>query len=85
MAIDMSKRLAKDRPSAAPPKNDDAEFSVSRPIIWLLCFVAPVIAGAIFYYSWKGTNLRAANYANRASWAVFLGYVVLSFLGLASE
>lgn len=50
------------------PMTADEKLPLAPWAIWLLCFLFPVIAGAAFYYAWKGTNPKAANYANRASW-----------------
>lgn len=46
-------------------------------IIWILCLVDPVIAGAIFYYGWKKRLPVKAKQANRISWLVFSIAVII--------
>ena len=66
------------------PTIEEQPFPLSKGVIWVMCFAMPVICGSVLYYTWKGTNLRAANYANRLSWLSALvwvaGYVVYAFV-----
>ena len=65
-------------PSA--PSQGDEELPMPVWGIWILCFFFPVIAGAVLYYSWRGTNLKAANYANRVSFICAGFWVVISLV-----
>lgn len=62
-------------------KNTLAEGVVSQDpptaklkfIIWILCFLNPIIAGAFFYYGWKRQLPIKAAKANQISlWAFFI-------------
>ena len=47
--------------------------SKEKLFIWILCFLNPIIAGAIFYYGWKEKLPNKAKQANQISlWAFFI-------------
>lgn len=49
--------------------------------MWVLCFMNPVLSGAVFYYGWKNKLPTKAKQANQISlWAFF----ILILLGIAS-
>jgi cytochrome bd-type quinol oxidase subunit 2 len=59
-------------------KEKSGELSLrarEKSVIWLLCFMMPMISGAIFYYGLK--NKFKAKQANRISFIAFFIVLVL--------
>lgn len=52
-------------------------------LVWLFCFLNPIIAGAVFYYGWKKNLPMKAKAANQISLWAFL--ILVIFWGLASS
>ncbi len=52
-------------------------FEEHKRNIGLSACLAPVIGGAILYYSLRSTQPQAANYANRVSWIAFVVWAVV--------
>jgi hypothetical protein len=53
-----------------------AQFPMTKPAIWAVAFIAPIV-GAILYYSWRRKTPAAAEYANRASFVGFFFWVAV--------
>lgn len=59
-----------------------------KKVVLMTEFLAPVVAGAFYYYCWKGKLPTKAKWANRSSWIIFglqlITGLVLYKLGLIS-
>lgn len=53
-------------------------------MIWILCFLNPIIAGAIFYYGWKTKLPVKAKSANQISLWAFLILIIVAVLAVFS-
>ena len=53
-------------------------------IIWIFCFLNPIVAGAVFYYGWKKKLPIKAKSANQISLWAFLILIVLFALAAFS-
>jgi len=48
-----------------------------KALIWVLCLLNPIVAGAVFYYGWKKRLPVKAKQANQISlWAFFIAIVL---------
>lgn len=51
--------------------SQEALTKKEKTIIWVLCLLNPLIAGAVFYYGWKKLLPKKAKQANTISFAAF--------------
>ena len=51
-----------------------------KVLIWILCLLNPIVAGAIFYYGWKKRLPIKAKQANQISLWAFLIEIVLGIV-----
>lgn len=56
-----------------------------RIIVWVANLINPLIAGFLFYYSWRKKFPNKAKQANKISFVVFVvymaGYIIYKFAG----
>ncbi len=56
-----------------------------RNMVVLSAFLAPVLGGAIIYYSLKNTQVQIANLGNRMSWVALALWIVVGISGIVPE
>lgn len=77
--------MVKEREKIPPGQVSQDVLTLKQKItIWFICFFNPFVAGAIFYYGWKGKFPVKAKSANRLSWLAlvvllvfWIGYIML--------
>ena len=60
--------------------NSDSLSKLHKSLIWILCLLNPILAGAILYYGWRKKLPTKAQQANRISWTAVAIEVVLGGL-----
>ena len=53
--------------------NDNSQF---KPLVSIGACLAPVVGGAIIYYSLKNTDEGMAKFGNRLSWLAIPGWII---------
>ncbi len=70
--------MVKEREKIPPGQVSQDELTLKQKItIWFICVFNPIVAGAIFYYGWKGKFPMKAKSANSLSWLAFLTFLAL--------
>jgi len=66
--------MIKEKKNIAQGQSSDDQLTGKQKIItWVLCFLNPIIAGAVFYYGWRKQLPVKAKQANQISlWAFFI-------------
>lgn len=58
----------------------DSLIGKQKALIWILCLLNPIVAGAIFYYGWKKRLPVKAKQANQISLWAFVIEIVLGIV-----
>ncbi len=67
------------------PEGEVTSESLSKKekiMVWIFCFLNPILAGAVFYYGWKRKLPIKAKEANKISIGAFSIEVILGILSI---